>query len=182
MNSMFPIIDQVIKNNMIYRFENELEQISGSDDHLKGESNIERKTDLEQIITTLFYKKNSHTIRQEKLQTHVAILREKPFQKKWHYLDTVQKLDRVNAYMTTTNISDELKKKYLEYFEKQGIVSKEVVYDPILARITELRIDNNKLSHVPKPENLDETMDVNIKNTKPPRKKRVVKKTKVSGN
>lgn len=184
MNQMFPIIDQVIKNNMIYRFENELEQISGLVDPEKCESdceaNIERKKNLEQIITTLFYQKNSHNIKQEKLQTHVAILREKPFQKKWHYLDTVQKLDRLNAYMVTNNISDDLKKKYLEYFEKKGIASKEVLYDPVLARITELHIDDNKLSPAPEPEKQDEKhMNDDNKNAKPLGKKRIVKKTKV---
>jgi len=172
---MFPIIDMVIKNNMIYRFENELEQLTKENEPEKQELYAERRNDLQQIISTLVNKKNSHNIKQEKMQTHVAILREKPFQKKWHYLNDSQKIDRLNIYFVANNLSDDLKNKYLEYYKKNGIASKEVSYDHLLARITELNIKNQSTDPVMQPQDLKQ-FDHPLK-AKPIRR-RVIKKNK----
>jgi len=173
---MFPIIDQVIKNNMMYRFENELEELIKLTDPERQELHEERKKNLEQIISTLFNKKNSHNIKQEKMQTHVAILREKPFQKKWHYLNDSQKIDRLNIYFVANNFSDDLKKKYFEYYLKNGIASKEVSYDHLLARITELNIKTQLIELDPLKHDEKQSNQVNVK----PTRKRIVKKNKDS--
>ena len=137
---MFPIIDQVIKSNLIYRFQNELNAVEQSD-----EIDIERHQILKKIIDTLGQQKNKHDVKQEKLNTHVAILKEKPFQKKWHFLSDLQKLDRLNLYLESIQMDDNKKKRYIDYYKKNGIASKEVRYNNLTAKIEELIIKEEKL-------------------------------------
>jgi len=126
-------IDNIIKENKLYRFNQELADTDSTDES--------RKQLINEIILSLTSFKNTQQINEEKLQEHIKILKEEQYKKKWQFLNTDQRINRLNEYYARNCIKDNvIIKKLSELLMSGGLTSKQIKYDHLRSIITEITL------------------------------------------
>jgi hypothetical protein len=126
-------IDNIIKENKLYRFNQELADTDYTDES--------RKQLINEIILSLTSFKNTQQINEEKLQEHIKILKEEQYKKKWQFLNTDQRTNRLNEYYARNSIKDTvIIKKLSELLMSGGLTSKQIKYDHLRSIITEITL------------------------------------------
>lgn len=112
-------VDGIIKANKLHRFESELNDCE--DD--------ERRIVLNQIINTIKSHKDQKQIKDEKIQAHFETLENSQYQKKWQYLSLDLKLNRLEEFMTRTNVTEENKIKLRKSITDNVLKTKDIQYN-----------------------------------------------------
>lgn len=123
-------IDNTIKENKLYRFNEELVETIDN----------QRIKMLNEIIQLLSSFKNTQQINEEKLHEHLRILKEEQYKKKWQFLNKDQRINRLEDFIAKNNFNDSISKKLIELFENGTIVSKHIKYDHAKSIITDVSL------------------------------------------
>jgi hemerythrin len=134
MNQMYIKIDELIRANRIHRFKDEIDYL----EKLGDPEQSERKKVLNYIITSIESIKNAQTIKQEKVSDHITILRETLYKKKWHLLNSEQKINRINLFAKTHKLTDDVLNKLITYLNETGLKNKDLEYDTSIGIITNI--------------------------------------------
>lgn len=154
-------IDELIKSNKVYRFNNELLDVI---DPYR----------IKQINHILQEENNyvSHTEKQEnKIKNHINVLRSSQYNKRWQDLKDTQKINRIDKYIKENKIGIEQKDidRLKDYLSKKILLTKYIKYNRYKGLITDITIISNT-------DGVYVLEDLTIKKQRS-RKKRVVKKT-----
>ena len=125
---MTDCIDDLIKENKLFRFQQELSQTTDET----------RKTMLIQIIEPLTAKKST---KKTEMNDHFQTLKELQFKKKWHALTQENKLDRIKQYCQTALLAPPTEENLVQFQKNKGLSSKQVTYDNINGKILAIDID-----------------------------------------
>lgn len=128
-------VDELIKSNISYRFENELNDTK-DDDRIKQ-------------INKILQKQNDYIspekMMENKMQKHIDVLRKVQYNKRWQDLNNIQKINRVDKYITDNNIKlddkDILRLK--RYIEEKKIYTRDIKYDKCKGIILDITIISN---------------------------------------
>lgn len=127
-------LDEIVKANKIYRIDAELSDTL-------NDSSIERKDLLRQLLTHIQSIKSSRQINEEKIQQHINILKHSQYQKKWQFLTSEQKYNRLQEFINRKNITDcNIMLKLKECIDKSIIKTKHIKYNIINALIDDILI------------------------------------------
>lgn len=114
-------LDEMIKQNKVYRLQNELEYVKVHD--------VARESEVKEQLEKTLSEKPDYIVKLEKLSGHVTFIEENQFKKKWGHLKQHQKLDRIRLYCKTNNILPEDEDAYIKYQQDVGLLASNVVYD-----------------------------------------------------
>lgn len=125
MSKNYEEIDSIIKENKLFRYRSELEDVS------KVNSSINRKRVklLKKIIKKEESIKTDREEREDKLKKHFDIINEQQYIKKWQYLNTEQKLDRFDKFIKKVEIEDDIIDELIEKISDNSLKSKNITYD-----------------------------------------------------
>jgi hypothetical protein len=125
MSKNYEEIDSIIKENKLFRYRSELEDVS------KVNSSINRKRIkiLKRIIKKEESIKTDREEREDKLKKHFDIINEQQYIKKWQYLNKEQKLDRFNKFIKKVEIEDDIIDELIEKISNNSLKSKNITYD-----------------------------------------------------
>jgi hypothetical protein len=118
MNKCASKIDNVVKQNKIYRLNQELNSICSE----------EREKQLKEKIDLVELQKNEHTVNEEKRATHMETCRNAQYKKKWHILKKDQKDNRLIKFSKDNNIDKHVEEFLLNYNDKIGFKNKDLVF------------------------------------------------------
>ena len=133
-------IDLIIKNNKSFRFTNELQNTS----------DIKRKNDINQILDYLNGVKKTEDDAKTLLDEVYKGFEDYSMKKKWARLQPIQKITKIKEYICE-NVKDKKECKKIEDFAIELInngklkTAKDVVYDQITAKITEINVLKDKI-------------------------------------
>lgn len=124
-------IDTIIKSNKMYRFEAELNDTE----------NEERKELLKRLVDESNAQKNKKQISEETIKKHIQMLKDSQYQKKWQFLNAIQKESRINEYLTSIGLIDEnIKQRLLRYLKMGVLKTKHIEYDVMKGSIENITI------------------------------------------
>ena len=154
-------IDDMIKSNKLYRFNNELTDTK-DDIRIKQIKNI-----IQQYEENINLIKTNDT----KIKEHIDVLRNSQYNKRWQDLKEEQKINRIEKYINDNNINLEQKDidRLKEYSINKILKSNNVIYNRYNGFITDITI-------IKKVNDIYE-LDEKSEEKKKQRKKQVVKKT-----
>jgi ribosomal protein L22 len=138
-------IDEIVKENKLYRFQTELDNIAT--DTLQPISIQSRIKQLDLLIQREKLIKNHHQIEGEKLQNHIKTLSDSRYKTKWHLLNEYQKLDRVDEFAKRKNVNDMLVADLKKCIQSTTLKTKDVKYDNVRGVIDDiviLKMDDDK--------------------------------------
>ena len=147
-------IDELIKSNKVYRFNNEL--LDTTDDYRIKQIKHILQEEQEYV---------SHTeIQENKMKKHINVLRESRYNKRWQDLKEPLKINRIDKYIKDNKISLEQKDidRLKDYLTKKLLLTKYVKYDRYKGFIKDITV-------ITKTDNVYELKDLT-------KKKRVVRK------
>lgn len=131
-------IDRLIKANKIYRFKNELTELS---EDLSDELINDRKKTLSRLIKLYEDYKDEKQIKEDIMKAHLKVLNDSQYQKKWQFLNIEQKLNRYNEYMERFEIKDDnIINSLKAMIQNNSVKSKDIKYDNIKGCIDNITI------------------------------------------
>lgn len=148
------LIDKIIKENKIFRFNCELK-------HTVDE---ERKTQLISINNLLHGIKTTEENANQRLTELCNDLQESSIKKKWGKLIPIQKINKIVEYLDRTvtdkKVKNKLKKIASDMINEGKLkTSKDVICDPITYKIIEIPFFKKEIEKIKKKENSDEESD-----------------------
>ncbi len=119
---------EIIRANKLYRFQQQREH----------DTNDKDKQELDKIVDFLSKQKNKETIKKEKFDDHVAILREARYKKKWHILKMDDKINRIEEYCKSNDIEEDKMNILIQNQKNKGFCSKDIIDDHIGGKIVRI--------------------------------------------
>lgn len=122
-------IDNIIKNNKLYHFENEINDTNDES----------RKKIMTKIINDLTNISSEFKSAKDKMADHLILLKNSCYQRKWQFLTVEQRLFKFDEYVKKNNIIDnEYIDKVKSDIEAKKLLTKNVKYDNVNAKIDEI--------------------------------------------
>jgi hypothetical protein len=140
--------DSLIKANKLYRLETELLDLKSNN----NEKKIERIELLQDLIDQINARKDTQQIKEELIKNHIQLLKDSQYQKKWQFLNNIQKDDRIGEYIQRLNITDAIICSRLKKYVGSGVLkTKNITYNVpkgIIDCIDILTVDDNNNYHL----------------------------------
>ena len=130
--NFYNLLDNIVKENKIYRLKEELNDTNISKDRFNYLNELLKKE--EEIIFKYVEEEN-------KIKKHIDKLKDNHYKKIWRCLTDEQKEIKLNEYIKNKNIVDE---KILE--QLKTISNKQIVYDKYNGIISEIKLEGIKMN------------------------------------
>jgi len=129
MTSYSPQIDEIIKENKIYWFTQELQDTQ--DDT--------RRLLIQEIIKHIDSARNPQKIKEKAMNDHIQILHDSQYKKRWVSLDKKTKLNRIQEFLDRNQITDEtICENLKKYVEDGKLKTAHIVYNIGKGHISEI--------------------------------------------
>lgn len=127
--SIYCEIDDTIKNNKLYRLRCEHKETKDGG----------RKQLLENTIRLLETHKSSDDIKKDRMDSHLSLLKNVKYRKKWASLKMDLQEDRIRKYGKDNNINDDKINQLVNDLRKKKLRRKDIIYDEVNGVINEIR-------------------------------------------
>lgn len=137
--SDFSDIDNIIKDNKLYRFKSEYDDTEDED----------RKKYLEIVVQHLQTIKTKKDITDDLVNSHLSVLKHLKYQKKWKCMNKELKYDRLAEFCTRNNYKEKILKRLIKGIDNKTLKNKDVKYDIAKGQITEIHDIDEHIKKIP---------------------------------